>query len=628
MVWQLARGFAPTLHRLRGSTRPAPFVEDIAVPPAELPAFLHRALETLRNRQITASIFGHVGHGQLHIRPFVNLANEADVNNLRGLAEELYAHAWEAGGTISGEHAEGFSRTPYIARQHGPLMAAFREVKDLFDPQRIFNPGKKIAQDDAPLAVPVRRVSFVGAPQENGNGQSAETNGQLPTGTMIELQLAWQPEEMTYAARMCNGCGACRTQSEGTRMCPIFRPGPREEASPRAKANLARGLLTGILPAAAVLDDRFKEIADLCVHCHMCRIECPASVDIPKLMAEAKAAHVATNGLAFDDWLMTRIDGLCAIASRAPRLTNWAIGNRVLRWLMEKTLGIAQGRKLPRFAKRPFLQSATQRRHDRPRRGAGEKALVFVDTYANYCDAQLAEALVRVLEHNGVSVYVPEGQLEAGMPRISQGVMAPTRRIAEKNVALLAEAVRYGYTIVSAEPSAALVLKREYLHLLGDDHDANLVAANSMEACTYLWRLHQQGKLQLDFRPLDMTVGYHAPCHLKALEVGLPSVNLLGLVPGLRVRTVEKGCSGMAGLYGFKRKNYRMSLRVGLPLITELRSAGFNAGATECSTCRIQMEQGSAMPTIHPVKMLALAYGLMPELGELLNRPKSPLVAP
>ncbi len=126
--------------------------------------------------------------------------------------------------------------------------------------------------------------------------------------------------------------------------------------------------------------------------------------------------------------------------------------------------------------------------------------------------------------------------------------------------------------------------------------------------------------------PLDMTVGYHAPCHVKALEVGVPAVNLLQLIPGLRVRQVEKGCSGMAGLYGFKRKNYRMSLRVGLPLITELRSAGFLAGVTECSTCRIQMEQGSSMPTIHPIKLLALAYGVMPELRESINRPAGPLV--
>jgi Fe-S oxidoreductase len=343
-------------------------------------------------------------------------------------------------------------------------------------------------------------------------------------------------------------------------------------------------------------------------------------------MAEAKGAYVATNGLRLHDWFIPRIDKLCSYASRAPRLANWAIANRTARWVMERTLGIAQGRKLPRFSMRSFLQSSTQRRLSRPKRGAGEKALLFVDTFANYCDTQLAQALVAVLEHNGISVYVPERQLEAGMPMISQGVLGPARRIAERNVAMLAEAVRQGYTIVSTEPSAVLTLKREYLNLLGDDSDAHLVSEHVMEACHYLWRWHQKGRLQLDLKPLDMTVGYHAPCHMKALEVGSPSINLLGLIPGLRVRPVEKGCSGAAGLYGFQHKNYRMSLRIGLPLITELRTAGFQAGVTECSTCRIQMEQGSAMPTIHPIKLLALSYGLMPELRQLLNSPTEELV--
>ena len=205
-------------------------------------------------------------------------------------------------------------------------------------------------------------------------------------------------------------------------------------------------------------------------------------------------------------------------------------------------------------------------------------------------------------------------------------MLGPARDIAERNVALLVEAVRQGYTVVSPEPSAVLALKREYLHLLGDDRDAELVAEKSMEACHYLWRWHQRGKLQLDFSPLDLVVGYHAPCHVKALEAGLPAVNLLGLIPGLRVRTVEKGCSGMAGMFGFQRKNYRTSLRIGLPLITELRTAGFQAAASECSTCRIQMEQGSSLPTIHPVKLMALAYRLMPELRDLLNRPADSLI--
>ncbi len=638
LVWHLARRYVPTLYRLRGTTRPAPYVEDIAVPPTELPGFLRQALEALQRRQITASIFGHAAHGQLHIRPFVDLASEADVANLRTLAEELYEAVWSVGGTISGEHAEGFSRTPFVERQHGPLMAAFRDVKRLFDPQGILNPGKKIPLEGVQTTAPLRRITYPLLERLNAGGEMLAGQGEGPApaaqsalakstdGPLIALELAWTPEEMTYAARMCNGCGQCRTQSVDARMCPTFRPSPREEASPRSKANLARGLLTGALPASVVVDKKFKEILDLCVHCHMCRLECPANVDIPKLMSEAKAAYVATNGLDYHEWAATRINYLCSLAAKAPRVANWAVGNRAARWLMEKTLGIAQGRKLPRFNKRPFLSSGTQLRLARSQRNAGDKVLLFVDTYANYCDDQLAKALVAVLEHNGVAVHVPQRQLESGMPMISQGVLGPARQIAEKNVGMLVEAVRHGYTVVSTEPAAVLALTREYRHLLGDDEDAALVAENSMEACNYLWRLHQQGKLQLDFSPLDMVVGYHAPCHVKALESGLPAVNLLGLIPGLRVRHVDKGCSGMAGTYGFQRKNYRTSLRIGLPLITELRTAGFQASASECSTCRIQMEQGAGLPTLHPVKLLALAYRLMPELRDLLNRPGESLI--
>lgn len=632
LLWQLARRYVPTLYRLRGSSRPVPYVEDIAVPPDQLPDFLQRSLESLQRLQVTASIFGHAAHGQLHIRPFVDLANAEDVEKLRELAEELYGHAWNVGGTISGEHGEGYSRTPFAAGQHGPLAEAFREVKELFDPRDILNPGKKVLSERAPATAPLRKITYPLLTRlDAGSGAlqpaPAGENGAAAAGpSVFELQLDWRPEEMTYAARMCNGCGACRTQMPDSRMCPIFRPSPREEASPRSKANLARGVLAGSLPPGAVLDPAFKAVCDLCVHCHMCRIECPANVDVPKLMAEAKGAHVLTNGLPLHDWLLTRIDALCGYASRWARIANWAIANRPMRWLMEKTMGIAQGRKLPRFARQPFLQSPTQRRLGESQPDGGDKVLLFVDTFANYCDVELAEALVAVLEHNGVSVYVPEMQLEGGMPMISQGALGPARRIAEKNVALLAEGVRQGYTVVSTEPSAVLALTREYLHLMGDDHDARLVADNSMEACHYLWRLHQQGRLKLDLEPIERTVGYHAPCHMKALEVGAPAVNLLGLIPRLDVRTIEKGCSGAAGLYGFKHKNYRTSLRVGLPLITELRSGDYQAGVTECSTCRVQMEQGSPLPTIHPVKLLAIAYGLMPKLRESLDGPVEALV--
>ena len=186
---------------------------------------------------------------------------------------------------------------------------------------------------------------------------------------------------------------------------------------------------------------------------------------------------------------MTRLDLLGALGGLIAPAANWALGNRQMRWLLEKTLGIAQGRKLPRVASRSFLRRAARRRLTRPSRRSGQKVLYFVDVYANYFDPQLAEALVAVLEHNGVAVYVPPEQKQAGMPSIACGALDHARRLAQHNVAILAEAVRQGYHVVATEPAAALCLTHEYPQLLDDD-DARLVAANSSEACSYLWKMH------------------------------------------------------------------------------------------------------------------------------------------
>lgn len=625
LLWQLARHYTPTLYRLKGQTRPLPFVEDVAIPPAELPNFLPRVQHIFKQEQVTASLFAHASHGQLHFRPFLDISSAADIAKMDLIADQIYEEVWKVRGTISGEHGDGLSRTPYVLRQFGPLMTAFHEVKQLFDPQSLLNPNKIVANDVVSMTNHLRHVHYpvLENLQAEAEEKSPKEKNEPPT---IQLQLAWQPEEMAHAARVCNGCGVCRTLSPETRMCPINRYSPREEASPRAKANLARGLLTGALPQGSVLDEEFKEIVDLCVHCHMCRLECPANVDIPRLMVEAKALYTATNGETLYGWFMARVDAMCRYASRYSRVANWAVANRGARWLIEKLVGIPQSRKLPRFRRKAFLQQAAQKRLNRPERSSVEKVLYFVDTYANYCDPQLAEAFLAVLEHNGIPVYVPENQMQAAMPMIARGLVSKARGIAEHNVAILAEAVRQGYTIVATEPSAVLALTHEYPQLLPGDHDAEMIAENALEACHYLWRLHQRGKLQLNFGQLNTSLGYHTPCHTKALEIGTPAESLLRLIPGLKVERIEKGCSGMAGMYGFQRENYRRSLRAGLPLITAVRTGSFVAGTTECSTCKVQMEQSTSKPTIHPVKIVALAYGLMPELRTLINSPGKDLV--
>ena len=341
-------------------------------------------------------------------------------------------------------------------------------------------------------------------------------------------------------------------------MCPIFRTAPAEEASPRAKANLIRGILTGSLDLSTLTNDSFKEIADLCVHCHMCRLECPAAVDIPRLMRESKGAYVAANGLGPKQWAMTRLDLLAGCASLVSPLANWALGNRQMRLAAGKS---PRRGPRPQIAPRGAVQlpaRSAKRRLSRPTRRSGQKVLYFVDHYANYHDPQLAEALVAVLEHNGVDVYVHPDQRPAGMAAIACGALDYARKLVQHNSAILSEAVRQGYHVVATEPSAALCLTREYPQLIDDD-DVRLVAAHASEACDYLWRLHTLGKLQLDLQPVNIALGHHMPCHLKALQVGTPGRESAPLDTRHPGYPIEEGCSGMAGTLGLSRKNYRDS---------------------------------------------------------------------
>ena len=440
----------------------------------------------------------------------------------------------------------------------------------------------------------------------------------VPTPNTVELQLAWSHEELAYAARNCNGCARCRTEDENSRMCPIFRFAPQEESSPRAKANLVRGIITGRLPLSTIKEDQFKQVVDLCVNCHQCRIECPAGVDIPRLVTEAKAQYVATNGISFSDSLFTRLDRTARWASRFSRFYNYAIGNRTFRWIAQKTTGLAQGRKLPAVAKSSFLKWAEQQRLDQPSREGGDKVVYFTDVFATWFDTNLAKAAVKTLQHNGISVYVPSQQLWSAAAAIAEGDIQYARKVAQVNVAILADAIRQGYTVLTTEPAAAMCLTQEYPALLNDD-DTALVASHTQDACHYLWNFHRRGKLELTFKPQNYQVGYHLPCHLRALEDHTPGEHLLRLIPGIRVRRIEKGCSGMAGVFGLKSKNYRNSLRSGWGLLSTMRDSEIQVGTTECSACKIQMEQGTSKPTLHPLKLLALAYSIMPELEEQLR---------
>ncbi|MEX0701028.1 MAG: FAD-linked oxidase C-terminal domain-containing protein [Planctomycetales bacterium] len=617
-LWSLPGTVVPLLTRLKGATRPMPFVEDVAVPPEALHEFLVEAQKVFQRHRVTATLYSHAAAGQVHLRPFLTPEQAGQGHVLRGIAGELYRAVFALGGTVSGEHGDGLSRTSFLKEQYGPLYDVFREVKDIFDPRNVLNPGKIIS--DAPDLTErfLRPPPLEFRPLESSLQAEACTPA-AATGPLVELQLRWKPEELAAEAARCNGCGVCRTQAEHLRMCPFFRHDPAEEASPRAKANVTRHLLSGSLTPEEFASPEMKRIANLCFNCKQCRLECPSNVNIPQMMIEAKAAHVAAHGLRRADWILSRAHSFGALGCSAAFAANWFVASPVGRWLLQELFGIHRLRKLPLFARRSFLRSAGRnllrapRPEDRPR-----AAIYFVDHYANFHDPELAQAFVAILRHNRIPVHVPPEQTASGMAMVSAGDLESARELALENVRVLAEFAREGHPIVCTEPAAALCLKHEY-PILVDHTDVDVVAARTIEAGAFLLGLHAEGRLRTDFQPLDLDVGYHTPCHLKALEQGTPLARLLSLIPELRLHRIEKGCSGMAGAYGLTKQNFATSVRLGWDLIDHMRSDRLHAGTTECSSCKIQMEQGTATPTLHPLKLLALAYGLMPEIRRKLK---------
>ena len=592
------------LNRMQRSFQAIPLLTDLAVPVETLGGFVADLMNLLHEHEITASISGHVGQGHLRVQPILNFSQPHLAQTHQRLTEELSALVWEHRGTISSEHSTGLSLSRLVSKQCANHYPVFRRIKELFDPTNILNPGKVIHDGSVETDFLRRRLS-IGA----GAGESDLSN-------QLELQLKWDPHQISHSTYRCNGCGVCRQLSRSARTCPFFRRHPEEERSPRAKANLLRGILEGNLELETLTLDTSKEIADHCFHCLLCQTECPAEVDASHLAARCKAAYVAAHGLSLTDRFFSQIDLLLQWGALFSWPTNWMMKNRVSRWLLEKLVGVVQGRKLPPLAKFSFLgRTQWSKRYAPPKSSDGLKAALFVDTFGNHFDTKLTELAVKILEHNGVAVHVPLRQRASGIQSYTVGHADRAERLARHNTSLFGDLIRQGYDVVTLEPSSAACMTKEYRTLINEP-DSELISTNVVDFCDYLIRLHREGRLRLDFQAVGKKVGFHAPCRSIANGSGrvdgkTPAQELLGLIPELDVRRIEEGCCGMAGSFGFHKKNHRLSLQIGLGLFRRLRDAEIDFGATDCSFCRMQMEHAVTKPTLHPIRLLAFAYGLI-----------------
>jgi FAD/FMN-containing dehydrogenase/Fe-S oxidoreductase len=622
---RLRKAAVSTPFSARGAVQPVSIIDDVAVPTDQLLTYVRHLQDVLQQNELIGSILIHAHTGQVQAHPFADPGSPADIAKLWDIAEIVHQTAIDLGGTVSSQRGSGLARTRWIARQYGPLCHVFRELKALFDPHDIFNPGQIVGKASVNGQWPVRQMACAALPMPGPTETNVAALQPDAVDKPSSWRMQWKDQEIHAEIQSCNGCGHCRTEEPGVRMCPIFRALPVEAAAPRAKANLLRYLLYQSNDSRLLSSEQVRAVADLCVNCRMCASECPAHVNIPKLMLEAKAANVAEHGLDRGNWALARTDDFAAFGSAFAFLVNVALGSRTGRWLLERVLGVSARRALPPFERRSFLGRARRRGWTKPPRSKNPRVAYFVDTFANYSDPLIGEAIVAVLHHQGIEVYVPPGQTGCGMAALAQGDVDAARESGQQNVRVLAEAAREGYPIICSEPTAALMLSQDYPELL-DDGDARLVASKTVEFTTFMWQLHRQGRMKTDFASYSWRIGYHIPCHMKALRSSLAGPALVSLIPAARVSTIDRSCSGMAGTYGLGVDNYELSLQAGRPMLEALAEPHFEHGCTECSACRIQMENGTRKRTLHPAQYLALAYGLVPDIQGKLQAPVGALL--
>jgi FAD/FMN-containing dehydrogenase/Fe-S oxidoreductase len=583
-----------------GTRRPLAFIEDTAVAPEHLAEYTQRFKEILDEHRLEAGFYGHCSVGCLHIRPFVDLTDPAQVETMRVVAEKIKNLVREYGGVNSSEHGDGLARSQFNREIFGDeLYEAMRRVKRLFDPGNTMNPGKIV--DAPPMTDNLRdRDALVPAP---------------PLRTMLSFEVVGGG--MRDAADRCMNIGLCRKTTGGV-MCPSYQVTLQEEHSTRGRANALVKALSEPDPQAALADERLHEILDLCLMCKACKSECPMSVDMASLKAEALHQQHARHGTPLRSRIFGAIRSLNRLGSATAPVSNLPGRIRFARVLAERTVGIAAARPLPEFARDNLLRW-NRRRGARPAQANPVGTVNWLaDSFTSYTEPHIGKAAIELLEQAGWNVELAGGGC-CGRSSLSKGLLDDAKRKATGLVTSLARDTEPGSPIVGCEPSCVFTLRDETRALLPDVPEVEQVGQRVRQVEELLVEAIDEGRLVLPERSWlsGRRVVFHGHCHQKA-EVGTAAtMALLRRIPGLEVSEIDSGCCGMAGSFGFEAEHYETSLAVGrdrlFPAI-ESEPEDTLVAATGVS-CRQQIFHGVGRTAWHPLELVAAALTGRPEQG-------------
>jgi FAD/FMN-containing dehydrogenase/Fe-S oxidoreductase len=590
-VWEVRKAGLNIMMSMKGDGKPVSFIEDCAVPLEHLAEYTDALTRVFRKHGTEGTWYAHASVGTLHVRPVLNMKTDG-AKKLRAIAEEACELVRKyKGAAYSGEHGDGLVRSEWIEPVIGPrLTAALAEIKDLFDPKGLMNPGKIVRpskQDDRSL---FRFKPGYAIPKIDAALDWSEWSvpGAASTG-------------FAAAVEMCNNNGHCRKFDAGT-MCPSFRATGEEKHLTRGRANTLRLAISGQLGPDALTSDEMFDTMDLCVSCKGCKRECPTGVDMAKMKIEFLHHYHARHGYSLRQKLIAYLPRYAPWAARSARYAN-ALQAAGKRWL-----GFAAQRSLPKW-RGPFLSSL---RRSSSTGSAGEVVL-FVDTFSNYFEPENARAALAVLTRAGYGVHIARAAdgsrpLCCGRTFLSAGMVDEAKAEARRVLAALKPYVERGVPVVGLEPSCLLGLRDEFKAMLpGADTDA--LAAQALLLEEFLVREHEAGRLALELKPLPGKALLHGHCHQKAFGA-MPAVQkALSLVPDLKVETIESSCCGMAGSFGYEAGHYAVSMKMAeLALLPKIRASGEDTLlVADGTSCRHQIADGASRQAVHVAQVLARA---------------------
>lgn len=579
-VWVVRKKGLGLMLGIKGKKKPLPFIEDAGIPTEHLKEYIDRTLQICKKHGTDVAMYAHVSVGVIHVRPILDLRQEADIQRLKAIAEETFDLVMEYGGSWSGEHGDGLVRSAFNERFFGrEIYQAFIQVKQLFDPENLMNPGKIV------------------------EAQSIEHNLRYGTAYKdlnVNTHFRYKTEQsFQESVHMCTGVGECRKLIGGT-MCPSFKATRDEEHSTRGRANALRMAMSGQLDENGLESERLQETLALCLSCKACKSECPSNVDMAKMKSDVMQIYFDKNGARLRDKMIKNAPVMASKFSGFLASPINAIQSSTLfRKSLEKIAGIDQRRKLPAYAPEPFFKW-----YDKNKKGqfkSAKKVVLYADTYLNYHEPAVGIAAVKLLNDCGYEVIMANVGC-CQRPKISHGFLREAKRDGLTTLSGLVSYIDQGLDIIVCEPSCASALNDDFPDLLEDDNLAQKLKTHVLMIDVFLAREMDKGNLTVRLKAKTDQLWVHGHCHQKALY-GTQAMKK-ALLDQDTFSEIPSGCCGMAGSFGYEKEHYEISEKIGQEILfPAIAQTPNNATLAACGfSCRHQIDHFTGRKAKHWVE--------------------------